>query len=278
MVKVRVLQSFKDKELKKKGLEVEYKPNQEIWLPFDIERIENLKKGRKIDILEKKSSKSQKRYIIMADGKAKRWNNHTGRPKHLIEIEGEPLLYRTVRLLKKHSVEDIYITSHNKDYDIVGTTRYEPINNVYEIDRFYACQPIWARETIFIYGDVYYTEEAIKKIVNDKSKTFRYFGRSKASKKGKDHAELFAIKISESNLEKFKEVCLQIRNEVEKGEHKKGLGWHTYLDMIGKDHNITIDELREYLGKNKLSNFTEINDETDDFDWAKDYDNFVSKK
>ena len=45
------------------------------------------------------------KYIIMADGKGKRWNYYNDIPKHLIEIDGETLLERTVRLLKKYHEE-----------------------------------------------------------------------------------------------------------------------------------------------------------------------------
>ena len=34
----------------------------------------------------------------MADGEGKRWGNYLGIPKHLIEIDGEPIIKRTVRL------------------------------------------------------------------------------------------------------------------------------------------------------------------------------------
>lgn len=41
------------------------------------------------------------KYIIMADGGGTRWNNYMGIPKHLVEIDGEPLLGHTVRLLRE---------------------------------------------------------------------------------------------------------------------------------------------------------------------------------
>ena len=41
------------------------------------------------------------KYIIMADGKGTRWGNYQDIPKHLIQIGGETLLGRTVRLLNE---------------------------------------------------------------------------------------------------------------------------------------------------------------------------------
>ena len=42
------------------------------------------------------------KYIIMADGQGNRWDNFNNIPKHLIEINNETLLSRTVRLLKEY--------------------------------------------------------------------------------------------------------------------------------------------------------------------------------
>ena len=165
------------------------------------------------------------RVIIMADGQGKRWGNYTGVPKHLALVNGETILNRTVRLLKENGVNDIYITSHDKRYNIEGTIRYEPKNNVYEIDRFCACYPIWEEETMFLYGDVYYTEEAIQTIVNEDKGDFTYFGRFGASKV-KCHGEIFAIKVKDR--EKFNEACMYIRKGLEKGTIKRGIGWETY--------------------------------------------------
>ncbi|GAG87713.1 unnamed protein product, partial [marine sediment metagenome] len=40
--------------------------------------------------------------IIIADGKGDRWNNYLGVAKHFIEIEGETIIERTIRLIKKY--------------------------------------------------------------------------------------------------------------------------------------------------------------------------------
>lgn len=36
--------------------------------------------------------------IVIAAGHATRWGDYRGTPKHLIEVDGEPILHRTVRL------------------------------------------------------------------------------------------------------------------------------------------------------------------------------------
>ena len=106
------------------------------------------------------------KYVIMADGKGSRWNNYMGHGKHDITIGGETLLQRTVRLL--HLCDDaaeVIITSHNEGLSIDGAVRYEPKNNVLEIDRFTA--ELIGDDMCFLYGDVYYSEKAIETVVEN---------------------------------------------------------------------------------------------------------------
>ncbi len=206
------------------------------------------------------------RVIIMAAGKGSRWGEGS---KHLVDIDGEPLLKRTVRQARKYC-KDVYITTNTSEYKTRGAKLYFPEDNEHEIDRFLSNEEIWSDDTIFLYGDVYYTDYAIKKIFCKAVKTYHYFGRYKESTVGgKNHAELFAIRIK--SKEKFKQACLEIK----KG--KNGWGWLTYRCLMGENPNITARELREWLKSVKLKNFTQIDDETDDFDTKKDYENFVNR-
>ena len=56
------------------------------------------------------------RYIIMADGEGKRWGNYKGVPKHLITVEGETILERTIRLLIKLGIDKTDIWEHIQDF------------------------------------------------------------------------------------------------------------------------------------------------------------------
>ena len=61
--------------------------------------------------------------VIMCAGNGTRWNNYLGVPKHLINIGGETLIERVVRLLRNNNVGDIYITV--KDNDPRYTAKYK---------------------------------------------------------------------------------------------------------------------------------------------------------
>ena len=74
------------------------------------------------------------RAIIIAAGEASRWGNYKGIPKHLIEIDNEPILYRTVRLLKENDLDNIYIVAPDDDrYKVPGSKLYIPKKNIFRI-------------------------------------------------------------------------------------------------------------------------------------------------
>ena len=75
------------------------------------------------------------KYIIMADGEGKRWNDHLGIPKHLVEIGGETLLERTTRLLRENGIQDYIITCSDERYSQYGPTMRQTVRDC-EIDRF----------------------------------------------------------------------------------------------------------------------------------------------
>ena len=105
------------------------------------------------------------KYIIMADGKGTRWQNYIDIPKHFIEIIGETLLARTVRLLRQGDPGcEVIITSHDPRYEVEGATRDEPVNNHLESDRF--TEELIADNVCFLYVDTYYSEDAADIIIN----------------------------------------------------------------------------------------------------------------
>ena len=58
------------------------------------------------------------RYIIMCGGDYYRWET----PRQLLKINGEPIVARTIRLLKENGVEDIAISSNNVEFSKFGVS------------------------------------------------------------------------------------------------------------------------------------------------------------
>lgn len=192
------------------------------------------------------------KYIIMAAGKGTRWNNHLGVPKHLIEINGETLLGRTTRLLKENGINDYIITSSDERYKQYGKTEPQRDNDC-EIDRF---QVVNDKEICYLYGDVYYTEEAIKTIINTKTEDILFFG---------SHVEIFAIKIMNRDL--FYEHKNKVKDLYMSGKINRCIGWEVYRSL----HKIPFNEHRI------IDRYVYIEDGTDDIDYPEDYENFKKR-
>lgn len=191
-------------------------------------------------------------YIIMCAGKGTRWNNYLGVPKHLIEINGETLLGRTTRLLKKYGVYNYVITTSDVRYKQYGLTMPQSLNDC-EIDRFEETDD---EEICYLYGDVYYTEEALKSIVNTSTDDILFFG---------SNFEIFAIKVVNKDIffthkKRVKELYL---NKL----INRCIGWEIYRSL----HNIPFDEHRI------TERYFKILDGTDDIDFPEDYEAFVEK-
>ena len=183
------------------------------------------------------------KYIIMADGNGTRWNNYKGIPKHLIKVRGETLLERLVRQLRKYDDDcEIIITSHDKRYEVDGATRYEPLNNHLEIDRF--TYELIDNDTCFLYGDTYYSCNAIKKIINTPTDKILFFGNKNS---------IIAIKVDDKNL--FKKHIDRVKQLFFEGKIKDCKGWHVYqsyenlkfdIKKIADDFIIISDNSRDY--------------------------------
>ena len=63
--------------------------------------------------------------IIIAAGEATRWGDYLGTPKHLVKVDDEPIIYRSVRLLLKNGITDINVVGPDDDrYRIEGSNLY----------------------------------------------------------------------------------------------------------------------------------------------------------
>ena len=188
------------------------------------------------------------KYIIMADGKGTRWKNYNDIPKHFIQIDGETLLARTVRLLQKYdSRGKIIITSHDPRYEISGAVRYEPKNNMLEIDRF--TEELIEDNVCFLYGDTFYSEQAINTITSIMVPDILFFGNEKS---------IVAVKVIDS--QKFRYHKNRVRNLFLEKKIDKCIGWQVYQSFM----NLPFGE------KKITERFIVLTDETKDFNSPED--------
>lgn len=213
------------------------------------------------------------RAIIIAAGEATRWKNHTGTTKHFAVLNGQPIIHRTIDLLRANGVayDDIYIVS--KDYNLPYGNNYHIVPNYEQngdADKFLSSADLWAKDqrTVIIYGDVYFSEKAMHRIVHYQNTGWRLFCRPTASAiTGTKWGECFAIQLypqhHQLTLDKLHHIAMLHRT----GAISRCGGWELARAMMNKPDN----KIRHpHVLYSPL--YVVIDDETDDIDYPDDYD------
>ena len=193
------------------------------------------------------------RYVIMANGRGRRWNNYLGKSKHLIEVDGETLLQRTTRLVLQIDPDaEVFISSSNPDYEAVGATRHAPLHADHELDRF--CYELITSRTCFLYGDTYYTYDALQTIAEAPAQPLAFFGNSKS---------IVAVKSDyEANLKMLLDTLFE---QIYAGELDDAKGWDLYRLACATMPDVDPEAL-----------FIHMHDMTQDFNSPDDYRNFIN--
>ena len=139
------------------------------------------------------------KYIIMCGGTYIKWET----PRQLTKIRGEPIVARTIRLLRENGVSDIAISSNNPIFEQFGVPVLRHDNGMvvteelnvkgYWVDAFYPTdEPV-----CYLFGDVVYSPEAIKTIIGTETDDIEFFASSPPFDPEyiKPWAEPFALKV-----------------------------------------------------------------------------------
>lgn len=202
------------------------------------------------------------KYIIMCGGKYDNWI----KPRQLIEVSGEPIVARTIRLLKENGVKDIAISSDNPTFCQFGVPVLRHVNG-YKADgktitAGYWCEAFYPtnKPTCYLFGDVVFSPEAIKAIVETETDDIEFFASSPpfAEEYAKMWAEPFALKVEDTDhlwdaIDQTKEYADQGRFD------RKPIMWELWQVIKGTPLN-QID----------YGNYVAINDYTCDIDQPED--------
>lgn len=210
------------------------------------------------------------KYIIMCGGKYSWWET----PKQLQVVNGETLVARTIRLLKENGVTDIAISSNDTRFDEFGVERLKHENN-FETDGKKKIKGYWVEafypsdeEITYLYGDVYYSNKAIKTIIESKTDDVLFFGSKNLDREDnfKEWEEPFAFKVV--NQKKFKQAIFTCKMMSDLNLTKREpISWELYRVLNGYDIN------KHIIGNNYIA----IDDITTDFDTPEELEKFKEK-
>lgn len=202
------------------------------------------------------------KYIIMCGGHYDQWQQ----PKQLTFIKGEPIVHRTIRLLREAGIEDIAISTnderfqecgvpiigHDNDFVVHGYNDYKG----YWVDCFVPCN----KPMCYLMGDVVFSPEAIKMIVATPVDDVMFFASAPPFSEiyCKEYAEPFAFKVN--NQRRFRAAV----NFVKENEHtgifgRPPIAWELWQVING-------ESVRDI----NYENYIAINDYTCDIDTPED--------
>lgn len=197
--------------------------------------------------------------IIAAGGKGSRWNNYLGVKKHDVKVEGVPILQRTIDQVNVHGDDPIVIKKGSQKYG--------------DLDKIYSSKAHWNENgrTIILFGDVFFTYEALDKIMGHDEPGWTVFGRIGPSQvTGKPYGELFAVSFFTEHISKMERAIERVYKLKEREAIESANLWALYRAM----HNFPDDLMNDhYAGKGLVT----IDDWTEDFDWPRDYDTFIDR-
>lgn len=199
-------------------------------------------------------------YLIMCGGTYANWKY----PKQLSMIHGEPLVARTIRLLRENGVDDIGISTNDSTFAQFGVTLYKHPNEYNNKDKnglWVNCFYPTSRPTCYLMGDVVYSPNAIKTIVETETDDIEFFASAPPFSKqySKKWAEPFAFKVQ--TVYRF-EACIQTVKDAHLIYHafkRPPIAWELWQVIKGTP-----------LNKIDYTNYTVINDYTCDIDEPSD--------
>jgi len=216
--------------------------------------------------------------IILCGGGNTRWGSYLDTPrKHLIKIEGEILLSRTLKqvALRKPKKTIIVVNEQTRNFYepfVSKTCELFTIENLEQTPteawKYLSSEPLWSQceRTINLLGDVWYSDDAIATIFENPDQDWLAFGRSGPSIfTGCWYGEIYAHRFHNPQEHKDKLVVLDDLYRTGKCK-RKASGWAHYHLMHGLEPQV------QKVGPR----FVEINDFTEDFDFPHDYDRWVA--
>jgi hypothetical protein len=203
------------------------------------------------------------RAILCCAGEGERWGNYLGVPKHLVAIDGVPLVRRSVQQLRARGIEDVVITTFDDRYALAGAALAAPAVSMLPDTGIGFSVGLWSTRgrTLVLLGDVYFSEAAMDAIVTAAPDEITWLGRKGAGRLDK-YCEMFGVSIPLARQARLQRAAEQVVELRRREAIQRMMGWELYA--VVNDLDVT----RVMPGPNWI----DIDDETEDFDYPADYD------
>lgn len=193
------------------------------------------------------------RYIIMCGTNGVGWSI----PRQMCEINGEPIVERTIRLLQENGIEEIFISSNDPAFNTIGVPVLHHENNgsIHTKAYYPTTEP-----TCYLFGDVVFSNNAIKTIIATETDDIEFFASAPPFSPDyfKRWAEPFAFKVV--NTEHFFEAIAMTQQYHHECRFRRSpIAWELWQVIKGTPLNHII-----------YDNYTTINDFTCDIDTPED--------
>ena len=186
----------------------------------------------------------------MCGGKYNKWKT----PRQLSVIKGETLVGRTIRLLRENGITDIAISSNNPVFEQFGVPVLQHDNvfvvnksssGGYWVNAFYPAE----EPVCYLFGDVYFSDEAIKTIINTETDDVEFFASAPPFSPlcAKQGGEPFAFKVV--NQKHFRDSINKVIELQEQGKwDRHPIAWELW--QIIKDTPINVIDFHNYIAIN----------------------------
>ncbi len=199
-------------------------------------------------------------YIIMCGGIYPKFTQ----PRWLLPFCGDPLVARTIRLLRENKITDIAISGHDEQLEQFNVPVLKHENNYvgYEYNR---CTGLWCEAfypmddpACYLFGDVVYSPEAIKTIIDTQTDDIMFFGSAPPFSPDypKPYIEPFGFKVQ--NQQHLHEAIDMVKKLDKEGKfHRQPIAWEVW-NVIHHPHG-NVNEI-------VYNSYVHINDWTTDID------------
>ena len=199
-------------------------------------------------------------FFILAAGQQTRWGE--GKLKQLIRVPTMNLISRTYKQFSKHGEVKV-VTIHDAIKQLFPKEAIiNPRDHRYTTTSMLSTEDHWKQRSTILLGDVYYSDEAVKTIVQNKD-PFKVCGSF-------IQVEIFAISFTDNDG--VKSALVKAIENADSGG--RGKLWEVYKSYSGVELKVEYPVPMPPLN----DNFTMIDDDTQDFDTKDEWLDFKNKK